>query len=137
MLTLILSEALLYRSGSVRNYSLYKGSIYLSTEDTKPFGQNGWSVRTWQPWLDCFWINNSRSLSKVSLVTSSTEYLNHLKIPSFPHFLFPRFSVWMDAIINISSSLTSTVGVLKFNAAGELKFNYASESWHDDVILVG
>ena len=32
MLTLILSEALLYRSGSVRNYSLYKGSIYLSTE---------------------------------------------------------------------------------------------------------
>ena len=66
---------------------------------------------------DWFWINSSKSLSKVSLVTLSTESLDNLKTSSFPH-LVPRFSVWMEAIINISSSLSSTVGVLKFNAAG-------------------
>ena len=42
----------------------------------------------------------------------------------------------MEAIINISSSLSLTIGILKFNVAGELKFNDGSESWHDDVILV-
>ena len=42
----------------------------------------------------------------------------------------------MEAIINISSSISWTVGVLKFNLAGELKFKDASKSWHDDVILV-
>ena len=41
----------------------------------------------------------------------------------------------MEAIINICSSLSLT-GILKFNEAGELKFNDGSESWHDDVILV-
>ena len=74
-------------------------------------------------------------MSKVSLVTPSTESLNNLKTSSFPHFLFPRLSVWTEAIINISSSLSSTVGVLKFNVAGELNFNDASESWHDDVVF--
>ena len=68
---------------------------------------------------------------------SSTEYLNNLKTLSFLHFLFPRFSVWIEAIINISGSLFPTVeGVLKFDLAGLLKFNNASESWLDDVILV-
>ena len=67
---------------------------------------------------DWFWINSSKSLSKVSLVTLSTESLNNLKTSSFPHLVFPRFSVWMEAIIKISSSLSSTVGVLKFNEAG-------------------
>ena len=75
---------------------------------------------------DWFWINSSKILSKVSLVTSSTESLNKQKTSSFPHFLFPRFSVCMEAIINISSSLSSTVGVLRFNVAGELTFNEAS-----------
>ena len=42
----------------------------------------------------------------------------------------------MEAIINISNSLSLTIGLLKFNVAGELKFNDASKSWHDDVILV-
>ena len=51
ILTLILSAALLYCSGGVRNYFLYKAPIYLPIEDIKPFGQNGWSVRTWEPWL--------------------------------------------------------------------------------------
>ena len=69
-------------------------------------------------------------------MTSTIESLNNLKTSSSPHFLFPRFSVWMEAIINISSSLSSAVGVLKFNVAEELKFNDASESWVDDVILV-
>ena len=67
-LTSILSTGLLYRSGGVRNYFLYKAPIYLPTEDIKPFGQNGWSShlptedikpfgqngwsgRTWDPWL--------------------------------------------------------------------------------------
>ena len=86
---------------------------------------------------DWLWINSSKSLSKVFLVTSSTESQNNLKTSSFPYFLLPRFSVWMGAIINISSFISSTVGVLKFNVAGELKFNVVSESWwwHDDVIL--
>ena len=56
---------------------------------------------------DWFRINSSKSLSKVSLVTSSTESLNNLKTSSFPHFLFPRFIVWMKAINNISSFLSS------------------------------
>ena len=51
ILTLILSAAILYRCGGVRNYFLYKAPIYLPTEDIKPFGQNGWSIRTWEPWL--------------------------------------------------------------------------------------
>ena len=55
-------------------------------------------------------------------MTSSTESLNNLKTSSFLHFLFPRFSVWMEVIIDISSSLSLTVGVLKFNVAGEKKF---------------
>ena len=86
---------------------------------------------------DWFWINNSKILSKVYLVMSSTEYLNNLKTLSFLRFLFPRLSVWIEAIINISGSLFPTVeGVLKFDLAGLLKFNNASESWLDDVILV-
>ena len=40
ILTLILSAALLYRSGGVRNYFLYKAPIYLPIEDIKTFGQN-------------------------------------------------------------------------------------------------
>ena len=40
MLTLKLSAALLYRSGGIRNYFLYKAPIYLPIEDIKPFGQN-------------------------------------------------------------------------------------------------
>ena len=51
MLTLKLSAALLYRSGGVRNYFLYKAPIYLPIEDIKAFGQNSWGVRTWEPWL--------------------------------------------------------------------------------------
>ena len=51
ILTLILSAALLYRSGGVRNYFLYKATIYLPTKDIKLFGQNGWSVQSWEPWL--------------------------------------------------------------------------------------
>ena len=39
--TLKLSAALLYRSGGVRNYILYKAPIYLPIEDIKHFGQNG------------------------------------------------------------------------------------------------
>ena len=74
-------------------------------------------------------------MSKVYLVKSKTEFLKNLKATCFSLFLFPRFSVWMEAIISITSSLSSTVGVLKFNVAGKLKFNDASESWHDDVIL--
>ena len=69
-------------------------------------------------------------------MTSSIESLNNLKTSSLPRFLFPRFSVWMEAIINISSSLSSTVGVQKFNAAGELNFNDESQSCLNDVILV-
>ena len=42
----------------------------------------------------------------------------------------------MEAIVNISSSLSLTVGVLNFNVAGELQFNDACESWLEDVILV-
>ena len=86
--------------------------------------------------IDWFWIKNSKSLSKVSIVTLSTESLDNLKTSSFPHFWFPCFSVWMEIIINISSSLSSTVVVLKFNVARELNFNDASESWYDNVILV-
>ena len=45
------------------------------------------------------------------------------------------FSVWIEAIINIPSSSSSTVeAVLDFNAAWVLKFNDASESWFDHVI---
>ena len=62
---------------------------------------------------DWFWINSSKSLPKVSLVTLSAESLNNLKTSSFLHFLFPRFSVWMEVIIDISSSLSLTVGLLK------------------------
>ena len=51
ILTLILPAGLLYRSGGVRNYFLYKAPVYLSIKDIKPFGQNGWSIRTWEPWL--------------------------------------------------------------------------------------
>ena len=50
MLALKLSEALLYRSGGVRNYFLCKAPIYLPIEDIKLFAQNGWSVQTWEPW---------------------------------------------------------------------------------------
>ena len=45
MLTLKLPAALLYRSGAVRNYFLYKAQIYLPIDDIKSFGQNG-SVQT-------------------------------------------------------------------------------------------
>ena len=38
---LALIAAILYRSGGVRNYFLYKAPIYLPNEDIKPFGQNG------------------------------------------------------------------------------------------------
>ena len=41
ILTLILPAGLLYRSGGVRNYFLYKAPVYLSIKDIKPFGQNG------------------------------------------------------------------------------------------------
>ena len=51
MLILKLSAALLYRSGGVRNYFLCKAPIYLPTEYIKPFGQNVWSIQTWEPWL--------------------------------------------------------------------------------------
>ena len=51
ILTFKLSAALLYRSGGVRNYFLYKAPAYLPIENIKPFGQNSWSVRTWEPWL--------------------------------------------------------------------------------------
>lgn len=43
----------------------------------------------------------------------------------------------MEVIVNISSTITSTVeGVLKLNVAGVRKFNDASETCLDDVILV-
>ena len=51
-LSLKLSAALLYHRGGVRNYILYKAPVYLPIEDIKPFGQNGWSVRSWEPWLN-------------------------------------------------------------------------------------
>ena len=51
ILTSILSAAILYHSGDVRNYFFYKAPIDLPTEDIKPFGQNVWSVPTWEPWL--------------------------------------------------------------------------------------
>ena len=55
ILNLILSAALFYRSGGVRNYFLYKAPIYLPTENIKFFGQNGWSVHTWEPYVArCF-----------------------------------------------------------------------------------
>ena len=41
ILTLKLSAAILYRSGGVRNYFLYKTMVYLPIEDIKPFIQNG------------------------------------------------------------------------------------------------
>ena len=63
MLTLKLSAALLYRSGDVRNYFLYKALIYLPIEDIKPFGQNGWSVQTWEPWLMS--LSNKQHLSNI------------------------------------------------------------------------
>ena len=49
--TFFLSAALLYCSGGIRNYFLYIATIYLLTDDIKPFCQNDWSVRTWEPWL--------------------------------------------------------------------------------------
>ena len=63
MLTLKLSAALLYRSGGVRNYFLYKAQIYLPTEDIKPFGQNGWSAQTWEPWLICLCSYKNNTLN--------------------------------------------------------------------------
>ena len=51
ILTLILPAGLLYRSGGVRNYFLYKAPVYLQIKDTKRFGQNGLKVPTWEPWL--------------------------------------------------------------------------------------
>ena len=41
ILTSKFSAALLYRSGGVKNYFLYKGPICLPIEDIKHFGQNG------------------------------------------------------------------------------------------------
>ena len=76
-------------------------------------------------------------MPKVYLVASSTESLNNVKTSSFWHFISPRFSVYMEVIVNISSTITSTVeGVLKLNVAGVRKFNDASETCLDDVILV-
>ena len=49
ILTLILSAALFYHNGGVRNYFLYKSPVYRPIEDIKSFGQNGWSVWTWEP----------------------------------------------------------------------------------------
>ena len=40
-LILILSAALLYRCGGVRNYFSYKVTVYLPTENIKPFVENG------------------------------------------------------------------------------------------------
>ena len=40
-LILILSAALLYRCGGVRNYFSYKVPVYLPTENIKPFVENG------------------------------------------------------------------------------------------------
>ena len=40
ILTLKLSAALLYLSGGVTNYFLYKAAVYLPIENVKRFGQN-------------------------------------------------------------------------------------------------
>ena len=45
-----ITSKLLYRSGGVRNYFLYK-VLYLPIKDMKRFGQSGLKVRTWEPWL--------------------------------------------------------------------------------------
>ena len=45
-LILILSAALLYRCGGVRNYFSYKVPVYLPTENIKPFVANGWTIRS-------------------------------------------------------------------------------------------
>ena len=131
---------------SICNMRFPVSSIRMGFSWFSSFSLNFWfsfgnDKHSWFPIIfsltDWFWINNSKILSKVYLVMSSTEYLNNLKTLSFLSFLFPHFSVWIEAIINISGSLFSTVqGVLKFNLAGLLKFNNASESWLDDVILV-
>ena len=80
MLTLKLNTALLYRSGSIRDYFLYKAPIYLPIEDIKRFGQNGWSVQTWSPDYICFIINVARpiSFSNSSLHRIDINY-NHIK----------------------------------------------------------
>ena len=69
-LTLKLSAALLYHRGGVRNYFLYKAPVYLPIEDIKSFGQTGWSVLTWEPWL---W--NIVSLTEISTVIKSEKAL--------------------------------------------------------------
>ena len=51
ILTLKLSAAILYLSRGVRSYFLYKATVYLPIEDIKRFGQNSWSVLTWEAWL--------------------------------------------------------------------------------------
>ena len=51
VLTLKLSAALLYRSGDLKSYFLYKTPVYPPIEDIKSFGQIGWSVQTWEHWL--------------------------------------------------------------------------------------
>ena len=57
-------------------------------------------------------------------MTPSIESFTKLKTSSFPHFLFPRFSVCIDAIISISNSLSSiAIGL--------------SMSGFSDVVLIG
>ena len=69
------------------------------------------SIKTCFSWFSSFSLNFWFSFAiPISLMTSSTESRKHLKTSYFPHFLFPLFSVWVEAIINISSYLSSTVG---------------------------
>ena len=83
MLTLKLSAILLYHSGGVRNYFLYKAQIYLPTKDIKLFGQNGWSFHTWESWLlskdinyGIEWINNYRIKSILNKYVIDFLFMN-------------------------------------------------------------
>ena len=85
MLTLKLSAALLYRSGGVRNYFLYKAPIYLPIEDIKLFGQNGWSVQTWEPWLHC--LTETHYIFYICLCLRLSLYMSYL-CDLFCHYHF-------------------------------------------------
>ena len=84
ILTLILSAALVHRSGGVKNYFLYKTPIYLPIEDIKSFRQNGWSVWTWEPWLIVLLANTK--LNTIKFLISKALTLRE-KCPNTELFL--------------------------------------------------
>ena len=79
--------------------------------------------------MDWLWVNDSQKQSprgvprkrcseniqlfeSFSWYYSSRESSTNLKTSSFPHFLFPRFNIWIEKIISIWSSLSSAIAIV-------------------------